>query len=152
MDYNASNNNIVKNYFINNLGSGEQDPNLTIWDKFFDIGDPNRQVQQLKVNYNIPTDKKSIALNVTIQSMNKTLKDQDLEKASKLIGANNPLRRAGTPEDIANAVLYLASDEASFTNGAVLVVDAAGESIADRNSRFVDMGSQTVQEADRSGI
>ena len=57
MDYNASNNNIVKNYFINNLGSGEQDPNLTIWDKFFDIGDPNRQVQQLKVNYNIPTDK-----------------------------------------------------------------------------------------------
>ena len=77
---------------------------------------------------------------------------QDLEKASKLIGANNPLRRAGTPEDIANAVLYLASDEASFTNGAVLVVDAAGESIADRNSRFVDMGSQTVQEADRSGV
>ena len=62
------------------------------------------------------------------------------------------MRRAGTQEDIANAVLYLASDEASFTNGAVLVVDAAGESIADRNSRFVDMGSQTVQEADRSGV
>ena len=57
LDYNASNNNIVKNYFINNLGSGEQDPSLTIWDKFFDIGDPNRQVQQLKLNYNIPFDK-----------------------------------------------------------------------------------------------
>jgi NAD(P)-dependent dehydrogenase (short-subunit alcohol dehydrogenase family) len=77
---------------------------------------------------------------------------QDLTKASQIIGANNPLRRAGTPEDIANAVLYLASDEASFTNGAVLVVDAAGESIADRNSRFVEMGSQTVQEANRSGV
>lgn len=77
---------------------------------------------------------------------------QDLTKASQIIGANNPLRRAGTPEDIANAVLYLASDEASFTNGAVLVVDAAGESIADRNGRFVDMGSQTVQEANRSGV
>ena len=57
LDYNASNNNIVKNYFTNNLGSGVQDPSLTIWDKFFDIGDPNRQVQQLKLNYNIPFDK-----------------------------------------------------------------------------------------------
>ena len=76
---------------------------------------------------------------------------ENLEKASTIIGAHNPLRRAGRPEDIANAVLYLASDEASFTTGAVLVVDAAGETIADRNHRFVDMGSQTVQEADRSG-
>ncbi len=76
---------------------------------------------------------------------------ENLEKASTIIGAHNPLRRAGQPEDIANAVLYLASDEASFTTGAVLVVDAAGETIADRNHRFVDMGAQTVQEADRSG-
>jgi len=76
---------------------------------------------------------------------------ENLEKASTIIGAHNPLRRAGTPEDIANAVLYLASDEASFTTGAVLVVDAAGETIADRNHRFVDMGAQTVQEANRSG-
>ncbi len=58
---------------------------------------------------------------------------ENLEKASTIIGAHNPLRRAGRPEDIANAVLYLASDEASFTTGAVLVVDAAGETIADRN-------------------
>ena len=55
---------------------------------------------------------------------------ENLEKASTIIGAHNPLRRAGRPEDIANAVLYLASDEASFTTGAVLVVDAAGETIA----------------------
>ncbi len=34
---------------------------------------------------NIPNDKKSIALKVTIQSMNKTLKDQDLENINKLI-------------------------------------------------------------------
>ena len=77
---------------------------------------------------------------------------QNLEKASTIIGANNPLQRAGRLEDIANAVLYLASDEASFTNGAVLVVDAAGESIGDRNGRFVQMGSQTIQEADKSGL
>ena len=34
---------------------------------------------------NIPKDKKSIALNVTIQSMTKTLKEKDLEKINKLI-------------------------------------------------------------------
>lgn len=34
-----------------------------------------------------------------------------------------PLRRLGHPEDIANAFLFLASDEAAFVNGAVLSVD-----------------------------
>ena len=34
-----------------------------------------------------------------------------------------PVGRIGIPRDIANAVLYLASDEASFVNGAELVVD-----------------------------
>ena len=29
----------------------------------------------------------------------------------------------GWPEDIANAILYLISDEASYVNGAVLTVD-----------------------------
>jgi NAD(P)-dependent dehydrogenase (short-subunit alcohol dehydrogenase family) len=37
--------------------------------------------------------------------------------------ADNPLRRAATPDDVARAVLYLASDAASFVNGASLVVD-----------------------------
>ncbi len=76
----------------------------------------------------------------------------NLDLANQRIGAGNPLGRAGQPEDIANAVLYLASDEASWTNGSVMVVDAAGEAIGDRNHRFVEMGAQTVQEADRSGI
>ncbi len=34
-----------------------------------------------------------------------------------------PLGRLGQPEDIANAFLYLASDQASFVNGAILQVD-----------------------------
>ena len=34
-----------------------------------------------------------------------------------------PVRRMGEPRDVANAYLFLASDEASFINGAVLSVD-----------------------------
>jgi NAD(P)-dependent dehydrogenase (short-subunit alcohol dehydrogenase family) len=35
----------------------------------------------------------------------------------------SPIRRLGTPEDIAYCALYLASDESSFVTGAVFVVD-----------------------------
>jgi NAD(P)-dependent dehydrogenase (short-subunit alcohol dehydrogenase family) len=34
-----------------------------------------------------------------------------------------PIKRAGIPDDIANAVLWLASDDATFVNGHALVVD-----------------------------
>jgi 3-oxoacyl-[acyl-carrier protein] reductase len=37
--------------------------------------------------------------------------------------ARIPVRRAGRPDDIAHAYLYLASDEAAFVTGQVLVVD-----------------------------
>jgi NAD(P)-dependent dehydrogenase (short-subunit alcohol dehydrogenase family) len=34
-----------------------------------------------------------------------------------------PLGRVGTPEDVANCALFLASDEASFATGAVFTID-----------------------------
>ena len=39
------------------------------------------------------------------------------------MAANVPLQRLGEPQDIADAILFLASDMASYITGAVLSVD-----------------------------
>ncbi|HEX4486199.1 MAG TPA: SDR family NAD(P)-dependent oxidoreductase [Terriglobales bacterium] len=52
------------------------------------------------------------------------LKDQpDPEEAVKAIGRTIPLGRVGQPEDIAQAVYFLASAAAAYITGATLVVD-----------------------------
>ncbi len=45
------------------------------------------------------------------------------EELDKIIAGVTPMGRVGTPEEIANAALFLASDEASFMTGAEMVVD-----------------------------
>lgn len=37
--------------------------------------------------------------------------------------SKTPLRRMGEPDDVTSAIIYLASDEASFINGTTLVID-----------------------------
>lgn len=45
-----------------------------------------------------------------------------IEKEKEML-ASHPIGRFGTPEDVARAALFLASDEADFITGATLVVD-----------------------------
>jgi len=56
--------------------------------------------------------------------MNARQRERTPELIDKLIKAI-PLRRIGTPEEIAHAVVYLASDESVYATGSELVVDGA---------------------------
>jgi NAD(P)-dependent dehydrogenase (short-subunit alcohol dehydrogenase family) len=76
----------------------------------------------------------------------------DLGEASRRVGRGATIGRPAVPLDIANAAVFLASAEADYISGAVLVVDAAGEVIGDKNLRFVDIGATIVQEAGRTGL
>jgi 3-oxoacyl-[acyl-carrier protein] reductase len=61
----------------------------------------------------------AVAPGFIVTDMIKTVPQEVLERFTNA----TPVRRLGEPEDIANAYLFLASDEASFVNGAVLSVD-----------------------------
>ncbi len=49
----------------------------------------------------------------------------DLEQARRLAVAKIPLGRPASPREIANVVVFLASDRASYVTGATLSMDGA---------------------------
>jgi 2-keto-3-deoxy-L-fuconate dehydrogenase len=48
---------------------------------------------------------------------------QGVDQVKRAFAARQPMGRVGTPDEIAALALYLASDESSFTTGAVHVID-----------------------------
>ena len=48
---------------------------------------------------------------------------EDVERLKEMMIANIPMHRMGTSEEVAKAVLFLASEDASFISGADLLVD-----------------------------
>lgn len=68
--------------------------------------------------------RKSIRVNAVAPGFIATEMVQSIpEKVIELMRGKTPLARLGEPQDIANAYLFLASDEASFITGTTLSVD-----------------------------
>jgi NAD(P)-dependent dehydrogenase (short-subunit alcohol dehydrogenase family) len=76
--------------------------------------------QKIRVNCICPGDTNTGMLRAEAQQLGQA-NDRFLAEA-----ANRPLGRIGSPDEIAHAVLYLASDASSFVTGTALVVDGGG--------------------------
>ena len=66
--------------------------------------------------------------NITVNAIAPGFIDTDMtqqlsDKVKDAMKAQIPMKRPGTPEDIANLALFLASDEASYITGEVIRVD-----------------------------
>jgi NAD(P)-dependent dehydrogenase (short-subunit alcohol dehydrogenase family) len=69
--------------------------------------------------------------------------DAGLPALRELLADQQPLPRAGTPEDVAEAALWLAGDAASFVTGHALVVDGGltvGRRWSEARARFAALG------------
>ena len=66
------------------------------------------------------------------------------QRLTEHFAAQLPLNRAGTPEDIAYAALYLASDESRHTTGHNLMIDA-GITVRMAPQSAMNEGNQTRQ-------
>ena len=66
----------------------------------------------------------AVAPGITLTDMMKAVPKEVIDPLIKQI----PLRRLGQPEDIANAFVFLASDEASYITGVILSVDGMARS------------------------
>lgn len=77
--------------------------------------------QNIRVNCVCPGDTDTALLRNEAKQLN-----QDEGEFLRSSATGRPLNRIGTPQDIANAVLYLASDMSAWVSGSVLVVDGGG--------------------------
>ena len=68
-----------------------------------------------------------------------TMLNMDEEGVSELVSSDVPMRRMASPAEITGTCVYLASDDSSFTNGAVIMVDGG--------AYVVDVGRVAVARA-----
>jgi xanthoxin dehydrogenase len=78
---------------------------------------------------------------------------QAIEQAKQTLAASSPLlNRPGVAEDVANAALWLASDESGYTNGHVLTTDAGITTGSTAAPPAFDEYRPMFREAGKSGL
>jgi 3(or 17)beta-hydroxysteroid dehydrogenase len=77
----------------------------------------------IRVNAVAPGLTRTAALEMHLAISEKLSTPEEIEKALQRLGRSVPLGRIADPVEIANVILFLASDEASFVTGAEFVVD-----------------------------
>jgi NAD(P)-dependent dehydrogenase (short-subunit alcohol dehydrogenase family) len=81
----------------------------------------NHARQGIRVNCLCPGDVKTPMLDEDARTQGKTWEEYHAQAVSK-----RPMGRMGTPEEIAKAALFLASDDSTFMTGAIMAVDGGG--------------------------
>ena len=66
--------------------------------------------------------------------------EKTTEALKKVFAGFQPIRRAGLPDDVARAALWLAGDESTFVNGQLLVVDGGLSNGRKWSQFYADMG------------
>jgi NAD(P)-dependent dehydrogenase (short-subunit alcohol dehydrogenase family) len=74
-----------------------------------------------------------------------------VDEAAAAIAAMSPLKTSGLPSDIADAILFLASDESRIITGHTLVVDA-GQTTNGGNGRFHAQDPALLREAGKREV
>ncbi len=75
----------------------------------------------------------------------------DLDRAREVMSKGRPLGRAGEAYDVANAFLFLASDEGGYISGHTLVIDA-GDTTGGSSSRFATRDTTVFREGGARGV
>lgn len=76
-----------------------------------------------------------------------------IEETKRNLAAASPLKgRPGLAEDVANAALWLASDESGYTNGHTLTTDAGMTTGSSPNPPAFDQYQPMIREAGKSGL
>ncbi|GHH99925.1 beta-ketoacyl-ACP reductase [Neobacillus kokaensis] len=68
----------------------------------------------------------SVAPGYIVTEMTKATSERmglEFEEQQRKVAEGNPLRRVGRPEDIANVIAFLASEDASYVNGQIIYVN-----------------------------
>jgi NAD(P)-dependent dehydrogenase (short-subunit alcohol dehydrogenase family) len=94
----------------------------------------------------------AVAPGGTVTPMTNALGDNDPESTAEFIASGSPLGFACMPEDIARGILYLLSDDARYTTGHTLVIDAGQTTGGTEMPPFYTAEADILLHAGKRGI